>query len=108
MHDIVGARRLMASLGAAALLVGAITVPVFAGTVTAQITAGGLTASVSDLNFPSVVYGNAAHDVTGTMVVTADDSRGAGAGWSAPSRDPCSSIVAAWPAGPTSPRVPSP
>ena len=82
MHDTFGARRLMASLGAAALLVGAITVPVFAGTVTAQITAGGLTASVSDLNLPSVVYGNAAHDVTGTMVVTADDSRGTGAGWS--------------------------
>ena len=82
MHTIVGARRLTSALGAAALLVGAITVPAFAGTVTAQITAGGLSVSVSDLAFPSSVYRNEAHDVTGTMVVTADDSRGTGAGWS--------------------------
>jgi hypothetical protein len=82
MHTIVGARRLALALGAAALLVGAVSVPASAGTVTAQVTAGGLTASVSDLSFPSVVYRNEAHDVTGTMVVTADDSRGTGAGWS--------------------------
>jgi hypothetical protein len=28
-----------------------------------------------------VAYQNAAHDVTGTMVLTADDSTGSGAGW---------------------------
>jgi hypothetical protein len=82
LHDFVGARRLALALGTATLLVGAIASPASAGTVTAQITGGGLTASVADLNFPSVVYRNDAHDVTGTMVVTADDSRGTGAGWS--------------------------
>lgn len=82
MHDFVGARRLALALGTATLLVGVIAIPASAGTVTAQITAGGLTASVADLSFPSVVYRNDAHDVTGTMVVTADDSRGTGAGWS--------------------------
>jgi hypothetical protein len=82
MLDIVGARRLAFAFVTAALLVGAIAIPASAGTVTAQITAGGLTASVADLNFPSVTYNNAAHDVTGTMVVSADDSRGTGAGWS--------------------------
>jgi hypothetical protein len=82
MHDILRARRLASALGAAALLVGAIAIPASAGSVTAQITGGGLSASVADLSFPSSVYNNAAHDVTGTMVVTADDSRGTGAGWS--------------------------
>jgi methyl coenzyme M reductase alpha subunit len=82
MPQFVGARRLAMAFGTAALLVGAIAMPASAGTVTAQITAGGLTASVADLNFASVTYNNAAHDVTDTMVVTADDSRGTGAGWS--------------------------
>jgi hypothetical protein len=82
MNTINGARRLASAFGAATLLVGAISIPAFAGTVTLEITAGGLTASVSDLDLPSVVYRNEAHDVTGTMVVTADDSRGTGAGWS--------------------------
>lgn len=82
MHRINGPQRMVSGLGAAALLVGAIAAPVSAGTVTQQITAGGLTASVSDLNLPSVAYSNAARDVSGTMVITADDSRGTGLGWS--------------------------
>ena len=32
--------------------------------------------------FPPVGYENATHDVTGTMVLTADDSRGTSLGWS--------------------------
>lgn len=82
MYDILRARRVASAVGAAALLVGAIIIPANAGTVTAQITAGGLSASVSDLIFPSVAYRNEAQAVTGTMVVSADDSRGTGAGWS--------------------------
>src|SRR5687767_3221025 len=83
MDTLKGARRLASGLGAAALLVVVIAAPVSAaGIVTQQITAGGLTASVSDLNLPSVGYSNAARDVSGTMVITADDSRGTGAGWS--------------------------
>ncbi len=82
MDRLIGARRLVSGLGAAGLLMAALSVPAYAGTVTQVITAGGLTASVADLVLPSVVYRNTSRDVTGTMVVTADDSRGTGAGWS--------------------------
>ncbi|MEA2677854.1 MAG: WxL domain surface cell wall-binding [Chloroflexota bacterium] len=68
----------------AGLLAGALAGPAFADdTVTQTITAGGgLSASVANFAFPDVAYQNAAHDVTGTMTVTADDSRGSSAGWS--------------------------
>jgi WxL domain surface cell wall-binding len=81
--DIVSAkRRLAIGLGGAALLCAAISGPAFAAnTVTQQITGSGLTASVADLTLVSVAYQNAAHDVTGTMVLTADDSTGSSAGW---------------------------
>ncbi|MDP9269544.1 MAG: WxL domain-containing protein [Chloroflexota bacterium] len=81
--DIVSTkRRLAIGLGAAALLSAAISGPAFAAnTVTQQITGSGLTASVADLTLASVAYQNAAHDVTGTMVLTVDDSTGSGAGW---------------------------
>lgn len=75
-------RRLAMGLGASALLIGTLAGPAFAATVSQEITGGGLTASVADLVLPSVGYQNTEHDVTGTMVVTADDSRGTGAGWS--------------------------
>jgi hypothetical protein len=75
-------RRLALGLGAGALLVSIVAVPVFASdTVVQAITGSGLTASVADLILPSVAYQNAAHNVTGTMVLTADDSTGSGAGW---------------------------
>ena len=75
-------RRLALGLGAGALLVSIVAVPVFASdTVTQAITGSGLTASVADLILPSVAYQNAAHNVTRTMVLTADDSTGSGAGW---------------------------
>jgi hypothetical protein len=63
---------LLATAGGAALA---------ANTVTQAITGSGLTASVADLTLLSVAYENAAHDVTGTMVLTVDDSTGSGAGW---------------------------
>ena len=52
-----------------------------ADTVTLAITGSGLTASVADLTLTSAPYQNAAHNVSGTMVLTADDSTGSGAGW---------------------------
>jgi hypothetical protein len=81
--DIVSAkRRLAIGLGAAALLSAAVAGPAFAAnTLTQQITGSGLTASVADVTLASVAYQNAAHDVTGTMVLTADDSTGSSAGW---------------------------
>jgi hypothetical protein len=81
--DIISAkRRLAIGLGTAALLSAAISGPAFgANTVTQQITGSGLTASIADLTIASVAYQNAAHNVTGTMVLTADDSTGSGAGW---------------------------
>ena len=75
-------RRLALGLGTSALLVASIAGPALgADTVTQTITGSGLTASVADVTLPSVAYQNAAHDVTGAMVLTADDSTGSGAGW---------------------------
>jgi hypothetical protein len=82
MNTISVRRRLALGIGVSALLVSGI-----AGTASAAnivvlaITGSGLTASVADLTLTSVAYQNAAHDVTGTMVLTADDSTGSGAGW---------------------------
>ena len=78
----ISVRRLALGLGAGALLVATAAVPAFAAnTVIQAITGSGLTASVADLTLTSVAYQNAAHDVSGTMVLTADDSTGSGAGW---------------------------
>jgi hypothetical protein len=75
-------RRLALGLGAGLLLVSMVAVPAFASdTVVQTVTGSGLTASVADLVLSSVAYQNAAHDVTGTMVLTADDATGSGAGW---------------------------
>jgi hypothetical protein len=82
MHDIASRRRLALTLGMSTLLVAAFAGPVVAAdTVTQAITGSGLTASVADLTLPSVAYQNAAHDVTGTMTLSVDDSTGSGAGW---------------------------
>jgi hypothetical protein len=75
-------RRLAVVLGTAGLLVAVAVGPAAAAdTVILAITGSGLTASVADLTFTSVGYQNAAHDVTGSMTLTADDSTGSGAGW---------------------------
>ena len=82
MHEIASQRRLALGLAAAALLVGTVASPAFAAnTVIQAITGSGLTASVADVTLASVAYQNNAHDVTGSMVLTADDSTGSGAGW---------------------------
>ena len=75
-------RRVAVGFGTSALLVGSLAGSVLAeDTVSQTITGSGLTASVADLTLPSIAYQNAAHDVTGTMTLTADDSTGSGAGW---------------------------
>lgn len=75
-------RRFAPALVGAALLLATFGAPAQAAdTVTLAITGSGLTASVADLTLSSVPYQNAAHNVTGTMVLTADDSTGSGAGW---------------------------
>jgi hypothetical protein len=75
-------RRLALGTGAGAILVAAMAGPALAANeVTQAITGSGLTASVADLTLPSVAYQNGAHAVTGTMILTADDSTGSGAGW---------------------------
>jgi hypothetical protein len=82
MRQITLQRRFALSLGAGALLIATAAGPAFAAnTVTQAITGSGLTASVGDLTLTSVAYENAAHNVTGTMILTADDSTGSGAGW---------------------------
>ena len=82
MNTISPRRRLAVALGTAGLLVAVAAGPAAAAdTVILAITGSGLTASVADLTFTSVGYQNAAHDVTGSMTLTADDSTGSGAGW---------------------------
>ena len=77
MDRILIPRRLALGLGTAALLAGTLAGPAFAAnTVTQEITGGVLTASVANLTLASVAFQNAAHDVTGTMVLTAEDARG--------------------------------
>jgi len=75
-------KRLAIGLATGALLTATAAGPALAvDTVTQTITGSGLTASVADLTFVDVAYQNAAHDVTGTMVLTAADNTGLGAGW---------------------------
>ena len=82
MRGITVQRRVAPGLGAGILLVAALAGPAFAAdTITQAITGSGLTASVGDVTLTSVAYQNAAHAVVGTMVLTADDSTGSGAGW---------------------------
>jgi hypothetical protein len=82
MNTISGPRRLTAVVGATALLVTMLAGPAAAAdTVVLAITGSGLTASIANLTFTSVPYQNSAHDVTGSMILTADDSTGSGAGW---------------------------
>ncbi len=82
MNSISPRRWLAVVLGTAGLLVATVAGPAAAAdTVILAITGSGLTASVADLTFTSVGYQNAAHDVTGSMTLTADDSTGSGAGW---------------------------
>jgi hypothetical protein len=82
MDRISAERRATRGVAAAALLAVTVAGPAFAAnTIVQAITGSGLTASVADLTLTSVAYQNAAHDVTGTMVLTADDSTGSGAGW---------------------------
>jgi hypothetical protein len=82
MHKIAGRKRAAVGLGATAVLLATMAAPAFASdTVTQAITGNGLTASVADLTMSSVAYQNGAHDVTGSMLLTADDSTGSGAGW---------------------------
>jgi hypothetical protein len=81
--DTISVRRHLAlGIGLSAALFAVAAAPAFAAdTVTQVITGSGLTASVADLTLPSVAYQNAAHNVTGSMLLTADDSTGSGAGW---------------------------
>ncbi|HLY13763.1 MAG TPA: WxL domain-containing protein [Candidatus Limnocylindrales bacterium] len=81
--DWISARRRVAlALSASALLVATASGSALASnSVTLAITGSGLTASVADLALPSVAYQNAAHTVSGSMLLTADDSTGSGAGW---------------------------
>lgn len=75
-------RRIALALGAGSLLVATVAGSAFAAdSVTQAITAGTKTASVADLALTSVTYNNAAHDVTGTMTLTVDDSTDSGLGW---------------------------
>lgn len=69
-----------ASLGA--VLVAAAAMPAgAANTITQTINPGTRTSSIADLTLGAVSYSHSAQSSTGTMVLTADDSSGSGAGW---------------------------
>ncbi len=76
-------RRAVLAISVAGLVAGSLAGPAVATSVTQTIVAGGLlSASVASMSFPDIDYDYATHDVSGTMVLTADDSRGTSAGWS--------------------------
>jgi hypothetical protein len=81
--DKISVRRSMAlGLGAGALLVATLAGPAMAAnTVTQAITGGARTASVANVTLTSATYQNAAHDVTGTMTLSVDDSTDSNLGW---------------------------
>ncbi len=84
MHTLSIRRHAALAVGTAGLLAGSLAGPALAtDTVTQTIVAGGLlSASVANLSLPDVEYDYVTHDVSGTMVLTADDSRGTSLGWS--------------------------
>jgi len=66
----------------AAVLTAVVAMPASAdNSVIQTINAGTLSASIADLTLGAVDYSHSAQSSTGTMVLTADDSSGSGAGW---------------------------
>lgn len=76
------ARRLTTAITLSASLVAMLALPASAAnTVTQTINPGTRTASVADLSLAAITYSHSSQTSTGTMVLTADDSSGTGAGW---------------------------
>ena len=74
--------RLTTALTVAAALSVTLAMPASAvNTVTQTINAGTRSSSIADLTLGAVSYSHSAQASTGTMVLTADDSSGSGAGW---------------------------
>jgi spore coat protein U-like protein len=75
-------RRLTTALTVAAALSVTLAMPASAvNTVTQTVNAGTRSSSIADLTLGAVSYSHSAQASTGTMVLTADDSSGSGAGW---------------------------
>ena len=74
--------RVASALALAAVLGATLAMPASAAnTVTQTINAGTRSSSIADLTLGAVSYSHSAQPSTGTMVLTADDSSGSGAGW---------------------------
>lgn len=74
--------RPLAALALATVASTAIVLPAAAvNTVTQTINAGTRSASIADVSLGAVSYSHSAQSSTGTLVLTADDSSGSGAGW---------------------------
>jgi len=74
--------RIVTALTVGAVLSAMLALPASAAnTVTQTINAGTRTSSIADLTLGAVSYSHSAQSSTGTMVLTADDSSGSGAGW---------------------------
>jgi hypothetical protein len=82
MRPTSAARRTIASLGLASLIVAMTAMPVLGiNTVTQVVNGGTRSASVADVTLGAVSYSHSAQTNTGSMTLTADDSSGTGAGW---------------------------
>jgi len=74
--------RPVAALAFATIAFAAIVLPAGAvNTVTQTVNAGTRSASIADASLSAVSYSHSAQSSTGTLVLTADDSSGSGAGW---------------------------
>jgi hypothetical protein len=70
-----------ATVGAAGLMLATATPALADNTVVQEVTGASRTASVADLTLAPVTTAHTSQTNTGTMVLTADDSTGSGAGW---------------------------
>lgn len=74
--------RLTLALALAAVVTTAVVIPASAANIVTQtVNAGTRSSSIADVSLSAVTYSHNAQSSTGTMVLTADDSSGSGAGW---------------------------
>jgi hypothetical protein len=82
MNKVSSLRHVAVALGAGSLLVVTLAGAALASdSVTQSVTAGSKSASIADLTLTSVGYSNAARDITGSLILTVDDSTDSSLGW---------------------------
>ncbi|CAN5115711.1 hypothetical protein BH23CHL1_BH23CHL1_20870 [soil metagenome] len=84
LHTIQNYKRFMAGLGLATMLTVSMAMPAFAATndVSGTVTAGAITQSIAEVNIGTVATSSSGSSIAGSMILTVDDGRGTGVGWS--------------------------